>query len=53
MATTLASDPMVGKATTAVTVIDVASGETLLDVNSNNSLTPASSNKNYEIGRAV
>ena len=45
MATTLASDPMVGKATTAVTVIDVATGETLLDVNGGTGMTPASSNK--------
>ena len=45
MASTLASDPMVGKGTTATTVIDVATGETLLDVNGGSALTPASSNK--------
>ena len=45
MASTLASDPMVGKGTTATTVIDVATGEPLLDVNGGSALTPASSNK--------
>ena len=45
LATTLSSDPMVGKATTTVTVIDTATGETLLDTGGGNALTPASSNK--------
>ena len=45
MASTLSSDPMVGKGTTATTVIDVSTGETLLDVNGGSALTPASSNK--------
>ena len=44
LANALASDSQVGGATTAVTVIDVATGETLLDTSST-PLTPASSNK--------
>lgn len=45
LVSTLSSDPMVGSGTTAATVIDVATGQTLLDHGGSSPLTPASSNK--------
>ncbi|MDO4244131.1 MAG: D-alanyl-D-alanine carboxypeptidase/D-alanyl-D-alanine-endopeptidase [Actinomyces sp.] len=45
MAQRLASDTLVGTATTGVSVIDVATGEQLVDHGATTPLTPASSNK--------
>ncbi|MDY3679752.1 MAG: D-alanyl-D-alanine carboxypeptidase/D-alanyl-D-alanine-endopeptidase [Actinomyces urogenitalis] len=44
-AQTLATDELVGTASTAVAIIDVATGQTLVDHNASTALTPASSNK--------
>ena len=44
-AQTLAADELVGSGVTGVTVIDVATGQTLVDLQGSTPLTPASSNK--------